>query len=94
MKISKKVQRNYEETIQVGLTCDLCKKESTGTDWSKEYYEECETVIKYRQGINYGMDGGYGTETTVDICPDCFASKLIPWLELQGVKPEAKKWDY
>ena len=38
--------------------------------------------------------GGDGESDTFDICPDCFKSKLIPWMREQGVEPEHKEWDW
>ena len=53
-------------------------------DWSKElHYEVKETEIRLKTGSNY-PEGGSGEETTIDICPECFTEKLIPWVKSQG----------
>jgi hypothetical protein len=93
--------RNYEEkevTINKKFcarrVCDLCGKETPGLEWERGYYEVAETQVNIRTGNGY-PDGGSGVESTVDICPNCFREKLIPWVESHGVsKIEEKEWDY
>ena len=46
-----------------------------------------------KTGSNY-PEGGSGEETTIDICPDCFKDKLIPWVESFGGKPTVKEWNW
>jgi hypothetical protein len=57
--------------------------------------DECEVrvYVKHRDGENY-PEGGSGTEVEIDMCPECFKTKLIPWLESQGVVVQRKDWEW
>lgn len=82
--------------VFTNLKCDLCGKESNknyARSWKKETYDELVTCISYKKGHCF-PDGGYGEELHVDLCPNCFESKLIPWLKEQGVNTELKEYDY
>lgn len=78
-------------------TCDLCGAEAKEGNWESSSYEvnevEIEVTVRQKDGDNY-PEGGWGTDYTVDMCPDCFKNKLIPWLESQGCKAERKEWDW
>ena len=68
------------------ITCDLCKRVVQGEDgWNDTY-----TLV--RLTTNISSTGGY--EIDVDVCPDCFEKRLIPWLELQGVTIERKQSEW
>ena len=77
--------------------CDLCGKESTRADWDADIYEVNETevkvIIRHKSGENY-PEGGSGEEYEIDICPDCFVGKLVPWLKSEGAKIESSEWDW
>ena len=89
--------KHYEKTIipqQVkevltSTTCDLCK----GKIETKEYYATQDVKVECRTGMSY-PEGGFGEYTEVDLCPDCFNSKLLPWLCSQGAEPRQTEWDY
>ena len=96
MRTYKKVIRPAHETIIVDkLKCDLCEKEVDGDEWGSSYYriEDVVVEIRYKTGSNY-PDGGMGKEYVVDMCPDCFVNKLIPWLQSQGSDIQSKEWDW
>ncbi len=81
------------------MICDLCGEEAENYDWRSNSYNVNETEvsvrIKQKEGENCPPDGGgWGTEIKVDICPDCFKSKLVPWLKSQGVEIKEKDWDW
>ena len=80
--------------------CDLCGKESGGrgdTEWDKGFYDVMETEVqiqlKMREGEAY-PEGGWGTTAEIDICPECFRGKLIPWLQSEGADIKREEWDY
>ena len=77
-----------ESTKQVldRTTCDLCKKTIT-----KEVYSEEAVTIECKTGELY-PEGGVGEIANVDMCPDCFKTKLIPWLKEQGCEPTIADW--
>lgn len=72
-------------TRDIGLVCDLCGKESKPyqDDWREGQYDVNETTIEHRTGSHY-PDNWSITTVSVDLCPTCFQTKLIPWLEAQG----------
>lgn len=87
MKNYKEVERPAKlEKVLVSTTCDICRKTSKLSG-----YEFEEVEVKYNIGSRY-PDGGMGTLTEVDLCPDCFNEKLIPWLETQGATPTVTDW--
>jgi hypothetical protein len=93
MKTYQKKQVTREETYLVEMKCDLCSGTSRNDDWTTGSYEVNETQIRWKEGDSY-PEGGSGTEIEVDICPECFKTKLIPWLESQGAAIRKKEWDW
>lgn len=76
------------ETFTEKTTCDLCHKEI-----EYHHFDLDEVTIKYRSGSNY-PEGGCGTEQTVDVCPECWKSKLVPWFTSQGAAVSSENWDW
>lgn len=89
--------RSY--AVCVKRTCDLCGKETTdGDNWrDASVYDVEETevsvTVKHKSGESY-PSGGHSDDIVVDLCPSCFTTKLVPWLQSQGVKVEAKRTDW
>ena len=81
----------------IGLTCDLCGRETKWRGWAEDCWDvdeiEIKVTIRRHQGQNY-PEGGWGTDYEVDLCPECFKDKLIPWLESQGAKVQQTEWDW
>jgi hypothetical protein len=70
------------------VTCDLCNAEI------KNYSNVVnEVTVSSRQGDSW-PSGGSGQTEFVDMCKDCFQSKLKAWLQSQGVKLQRSDWDY
>ncbi len=69
------------------ITCDLC-----GEKIATHIYEVDEVIVNHRYGESY-PEAGFGKETNVDLCGQCFEEKLIPWLRSQGVKPNEEYWN-
>lgn len=68
------------------IKCELCEAVSVDEhDW-KNGYDVGQVEVKLRVG-NVFPEGDFTETTVLDICPGCFASKLIPWFESQGGKP-------
>lgn len=86
-----------ERRACVRRRCDLCGRESKGSDWDCGRYEVRETEVKVavrrKEGHSY-PDGGSGTEYEVDLCPDCFKGRLVPWLRPQGADVRPAEWDW
>lgn len=85
MKIFKK--ETIEHTKQIGMVCDLCNKKSSNSNgWNTEPTE----IAVSRMELTTGNTDHYYYNTTVltfDVCPDCFRTKLIPWMKEQGAIP-------
>lgn len=77
--------------------CDLCGLKSNSYDWETGIYEINETEIsiriKQKEGKSY-PEGGSGYEYEIDLCPNCFKNRLVPWLKSEGAYIEQKCWDW
>ena len=91
-KIVKEVTKKNERVF-----CDLCGKEAMYGDWSGGVYEINETEIhvriKQKEGCQF-PEGGSGEYYEVDICPECFKEKLVPWLNSQGANLKPLDWSW
>lgn len=95
----------YEEQVVPATTkkvcvrrkCDLCGVESKSSDWAGAWYEVNETdvrvTVKHRVGSQF-PEGSSGEEYEVDICPECFQKRLIPWLKSQGANITESTFGY
>lgn len=80
------------EEVVTKVTCDLCGSESPdpgggfgeAVSWNADNYNVTETGIYMKTGTNFPEGSSYEF-TECDICPDCFESKLMPWLKAHGV---------
>ena len=81
-----------EHKYLIEVQCDLCKKTSKN-EWKKSNSDATEVNVSLKSGEVYPYCGR-GEEITIDICPDCFNSKLIPWVKSQGGEPTVKDWDF
>jgi hypothetical protein len=81
------------ETVFDYLKCDLCGTISHDSRWSSRQYEVTQPEVTLRVGDNY-PEGGNTKETILDICPDCFEKKLIPWFKSQGGTPRIEEHDW
>ena len=68
-----------QENKIVKVTCDLCKSEIKATGC----YEVDEVTIEWDIGSHY-PEGRFIERHSIDMCGDCFKSKLTPWLDSQG----------
>ena len=94
MKIYKKIKREIIQNSLDYMKCDICGKIVKENDtWDKEDFETIETEISMKKGYQY-PEGGSGIEVNIDICPECFENKIIPFIESFGNKIEIKEWDY
>lgn len=83
----------YERVIS--MTCDLCGKTIKTNQWDGERGDNImDTEVSIETGWGYGGDGGRTEKYEYDICPQCFRSKLMAWLETQGAKPRIVKRDW
>lgn len=75
------------------IECELCERTCTNDNWSSRQYEVTRPKVSLTVGENY-PEGGYGTETILDICPDCFRDKLVPWFQSLGDQIRIRDIDY
>jgi hypothetical protein len=75
--------------IETHTTCDICGATIKDGGWGD--FDEC--TIERSKGSRYGSDG-HREETSMDMCGECFETKLVPWLESQGVKMRTEDRDY
>jgi hypothetical protein len=87
---TKRIPATTREVL-VEIECDLCGNTTT-QDWRDEMYEATESTVSLRTGAIF-PGGGSGELTTIDICPDCFKEKLIPWVRSLGGEPSVEEWD-
>ena len=71
------------------VTCDLCNREIKKPD----RYGIDDITVSRREGNGY-PDGGWGTETTFDVCGECFETQIIPIFENHRVENHTVEWDY
>ncbi|MBE3039664.1 hypothetical protein IMZ48_25600 [Candidatus Bathyarchaeota archaeon] len=77
---------------QIGIVCDLCgAKSADAMSWQHGERRFSSTSIAAREQFFPGDGTGFAEQFMVDLCPACFASRLIPWLKSQGVKGEWKR---
>lgn len=69
-------------------TCDLCGAKIKAGNYSAE-----EVEVRHRTGSSY-PECGSGEEVRVDMCGDCFDTKLVPWLRTQGADPKPEDWEW
>lgn len=88
------------DQVCVGLKCDLCGKVSESIhDWSISSHDLSETevsiktIIRHSDGYQY-PEGGNSINYEIDICPECFMDKLVPWLKSQGADIKKTKSDW
>lgn len=75
--------------IRSWTTCDMCQKKIE----KRDLYEIKEGEISLRVGSSY-PEGGSATVTRADICENCFRTRLIPWLDSQGVTMQEIEEDW
>jgi hypothetical protein len=84
-------------TATVSRTCDICKQVHVKDpgEWDHGRREETETEVTMKV-LKHDYDGGGTSHSwTYDICPECFANKLAPWIEAQGgSKPRVEDFDW
>ena len=98
MRTYKKIITEPKEIeVLANIKCDLCGKIASGGDWGSSCYDvnevDVEMTIRHKEGYNCPSEGS-GTETVVDICPECFTKILLPFLREKGANIEEHEWDW
>lgn len=81
------------EKVCVKRTCDCCGREADHPDrgnWEARTSYDVSTVeISMEEGSSF-PEGAVKERTVFDMCPECFKTKLMPFLESLGMKPRTK----
>lgn len=96
-KYETRTQTSSHEEL-TGITCDLCGRAAKSADrWDGGAYvvndTEVTVTVRQREGHEYPGSGS-GTEYSIDLCPQCFKDRLVPWLREQGARIEPLEWDW
>ena len=84
----------HEEQVFDKLSCDICGAESNGDEnWANKDFEHAISTVQLEERVSY-PDGGHAKDITFNICPACFKSKLVPWLQTQGAQPTISEADW
>jgi len=87
---------SFDKKVIDKICCDLCGREGVKDGWESGYYEvnetEVEVTVHQREGKAYPDGDCWGTEYIIDMCPECFKNKLVPWIISQGGILEQKDW--
>lgn len=76
---TKTVTKEVTVVVREWETCDICGSEIVVGAW-----EVMDPQVSLRTGESFS-DCGSTTTVSADLCAQCFETKLIPWLESQGV---------
>ena len=92
-KSMRKVRVHESEREVVDATvCDICGRKTGRNGWTKDHYDVAETRVESQVGVSYPEDS-WGEIWEIDVCPECFRDKLIPWVESFGhAKIESRSW--
>ena len=91
MKTYKNKTVSYTERVPDEIVCDICGKK-TKESWNGPS-EQKEVEVSYTS-VDLHPGGGWEEKLSFDICPECFKSKLIPWVESFGSKVTFKETVY
>jgi hypothetical protein len=95
MKIYKKTTKTVEEINEI--LCDICKAKKYRDGWGtsesmSERYDD--VTIQHNITDTSYPEGGSGSTLELDICPKCFVTKILPFMESIGLDREYKEWDW
>lgn len=100
MRERKQALKLANSPIVTHVICDLCGRETYRTtddlpesgNWVAMSGEIHSITIVCKQGFVHD-DNSEITYTIIDLCPDCFQNRLLPWLRGQGVVPTVMEND-
>ena len=90
MKYYKEIEQPKLKIIN-SMKCDLCGRSVPGESWGNSHWDEKKVTINYKEKNTY-PGGGHIINITVDMCPNCFRSKFLKWLETEGCKINIENW--
>lgn len=82
------------KTVYKYTECDICDAQTSDErNWNGGQFSVNEVKIECTIGTSYPGSGNVDI-SSVDICPDCFTQKLVPFLESLGAKIHKRNVDY
>jgi hypothetical protein len=94
-RVTEKEARTETVTKIVSLTCDVCGRPhpspSQENDWGEDYYRARKVLVLLKEVDEFPGEPEMGQQWEVDMCPECFLKKLLPWVRAFGhskVEPE------
>lgn len=89
---------------QIGVACDICLVfyEGSATDWKYHInwkrpngssFDIQRTALFIEEGSSFGSDGTDITTRYTQICPNCFRTKVIPFIERLMDQGEMQTYD-
>lgn len=89
-----------QQVFKIG-SCDICGKEAKSTEgiddclnWSKSHLYESNTVQIFNERKTNYPGSGSSDKNWFEICPDCFDTKVKPFLESLGAKQYNTEYDW
>lgn len=73
------------------IECDLCGGSAQDPDGTEPNIDH--VTIRRETGYR-SSDGGSYTATIVDVCAQCFETKVMPFLQREGAKPRKEEVDW
>jgi hypothetical protein len=70
-------------------TCDICHERIP----EPGSYKLDEIKVQRHEGTSY-PEGGWGTDQSFDICPQCWCERFVPWMVSQGAPLIITEWDW
>lgn len=72
------------------IKCDICGKVTDKLTSNSSEIKE--VTIQLQTGHHFHDGGSSGQNISIDLCPECFKDKLIPWVQSQGGEPSVNRW--
>jgi len=83
--------RSIEERTLDSVTCDVCGSQVSGNHgWGQTQHDLVYSTVALYESEMF-PEHHITTVTSYDLCPGCFRSRLMPWLEGLGAKPQVEE---
>ena len=101
VEIKRTIPARAEKTEMVVdyILCDLCRL-AKGRDegggcvrWTKDSYSIDDVTISYREGDTFPNATDYSI-VGYHVCPDCFKSVIVPFMQSRGAEPTKEQVDF
>jgi len=99
MKKKETRKKVVSQEYELGTRCDLCgvwdragpgQEPVTDTYWNRDWGDSVTITVEAKKEVLYPECTGC-SKLIVDVCPNCFHSKLLEWLKEQGAEPRIER---